>query len=105
MPGFKDQIALDRAIFFNTDEFAEPHIVDGRTINIVIDNDQLRERSKKEYDGITVGEILYFVKAEYFGERPEQGTPQVFDGRQMFVFDCREDNGVYEIILQQNRGG
>lgn len=101
----RDQIQSDLDLFFSTDDFAGPHTIDGRTINVVIDNDQLTRRSKKEYDGITVGELLYFVKAEDFGERPEQGTPQIFDGRQMYVFDCREDDGMYEIILQQNRGG
>lgn len=105
MPGLKDYLNADLETFFNLDEFAEPHSINGKTLNVVIDNDQLTRRSKKEYDGITVGEILYFVKAEDFGERPEQGTPQIFDGRQMYVFDCREDNGVYEVILQQNRGG
>jgi len=104
MPGLKDQIAQDRAVFFNLNEFAEPHVIDGRTLNIVVDNDQLMRRSKKEYDGLSVGEILYFVSAADFGERPQPGAPQVFDGRQMYVFDAREDMGVYEIILSQNRG-
>lgn len=104
MPGFKEQAALDRAVFFNPDEFAEPHQIDGRTLNVIVDEDQLKERSKKEYDGISVGEILYFVKAEDFGERPEEGTPQIFDGRQMYVFDARDNDGMHEIILSQNRG-
>jgi hypothetical protein len=101
---FKDQVQSDLTVFINDDEFAEPHVIDGRTINVIVDNDRLKERSKKEYDGISVGEILYFVKVEDFGEHPEQGTPQIFDGRPMYVFDCREDDGMYEVILQQNRG-
>jgi len=101
----KDQVRADLDVFFNTGEFAETHVIDGRSLNIIVDNDQLKERSVKEYDGISVGEILYYVKASDYGERPEQGTPQIFDGRQMYVFDAREDTGVYEIILSQNRGG
>ncbi|WP_422447808.1 hypothetical protein [Thermoanaerobacterium sp. DL9XJH110] len=101
---FKDIIQSDLNVFFNLDEFAETHTIDGRPLNVIVDNDRLQQRSKKEYDGISVGEILFYVKASDFGERPEQGTPMVFDGRQMYVFDCREDDGVYEIILQQNRG-
>lgn len=104
MPGFKDQIALDRAIFFNITEFADNHVVDGKTLVAVLDNDQLRERSKKEYDGLSVGELLFYVKAEDFGDLPAPGKPLVFDGRQMYVFDAREELGVYEIILSQNRG-
>lgn len=101
----KDQVLSDLDVFFNQDEFAGSHVIDGRSLNIVVDNDQLKERSVKEYDGISVGEILYYVKASDYGERPGQGTPQIFDGRQMYVFDAREDTGVYEIILSQNRGG
>ena len=100
----KEKVQSDLAVFFNLDEFAEQHLIDGRSLNVIVDNDKLKERSKKEYDGLTVGELLYYVKAEDFGERPEQGTPQVFDGRQMYVFDIREDMGLYEIILSQNRG-
>lgn len=95
---------LDLSAFFNADEFADTHNIDGRDLVVVVDNDRLKERSKKEYDGISVGEILYFVKAADFGERPEEGTPQIFGGRQMYVFDAREDMGMYEIILKQNRG-
>lgn len=104
MSTFRNQLAKEMAIFINPKEFAEPHMIDGRMLNIVIDNDRLVERSKKEYDGISVGEILYYVSAKDYGERPSQGAPQIFDGRQMFVFDCREDGGTYEIILRQNRG-
>lgn len=102
MANFKDQIALDLPVFFN--EFAEPHNINGRTLNVVIDNDRLMQRSKKEFDGISVGELLFYVKKSDFGERPEVDAPIIFDGRQMYVFDCREDAGAYEIILRQNRG-
>lgn len=106
MSRFKEFIEKDLdAIFFNLDEFAEPHNINGRILNVIVDNDRLMQRSKKEFDGISIGEILYYVKASDYGEKPEQGTPQIFDDRQMYVFDVREDCGVYEIILQQNRGG
>lgn len=101
---FKDYLRSDLDTFFNNDEVASRHRINGRLLDVIIDSDQLMERSKKEYDGISVGEILYRVPAEIYGERPEQGTIQIFDNRQYMVFDCREDEGVYEIILQQNRG-
>jgi hypothetical protein len=102
---FKDIVQQDLDnIIFNTEEFAEVHTIDGKQLKVAVDNDALMERSKKEYDGISVGEILYFVKALDFGELPEEGTPQAFDGRMMYVFNAREDDGIYEIILRQNRG-
>ncbi|MCR4442148.1 MAG: hypothetical protein QHH10_08245 [Peptococcaceae bacterium] len=101
--GIKDDLNKDLGVFFNTDELAEQHIIDGRPLNIIIDNDRLMQRSRKEFDVISIGEILYFVKKVDYGERPREGAPQVFDGRLMYVFSCREDGGIYEIILQQNR--
>ncbi|BAE83969.1 hypothetical protein [Desulfitobacterium hafniense] len=103
--GFKDQLKKDLNTFLNKNEFAELHTINGVELSIVIDNDQLKERSKKEYDGLTVGETLLFVSKSDYGPKPEQWTPIVFDNRQMYVFDAREDVGMLEIILTQNRGG
>ena len=105
MPNMKDYFNNDLDVFINNYDFSDNHTIDKRTLSIIVDNDRLMHRSKKEYDGITVGEILYFVKKSDFGARPEEGTPQIFDGRQMYVFNVREDNGMYEILLSQNRGG
>jgi hypothetical protein len=105
MSTFKDQLISDLDIFINQDEFSGFHNVGGRQLLVTVDNDRLKERSKKEYDGVSVGEILFFVKALDYGELPEVETPLIFNGRQMYVFDAREDLGMYEIILSQNRGG
>lgn len=95
----------DLDVFMNRDEFGEIHRINGRDMTVMVDNDRLMERSKNEYDGISVGELMYFVRKEELGKRPEEGASQIFDGRQMYVFSCREDNGLYEVILSQNRGG
>jgi len=105
MSKLKDYFSSDLNTFVNQDDFAETHTIDKRVLTIIVDNDRLMHRSKKEFDGISFGEILYFVKKSEFGARVEEGTPQIFDGRQMYVFNIREDNGMYEIILTQNRGG
>lgn len=102
---FKDQIVPDLDVFFNECEFAGQHIINGRPITAIVDNDRLMERSRREFDGISVGEMLILVRAAEYGERPGQGAPVNFDGRPMYVFDAREDDEVYEIILQQNRSG
>lgn len=104
MAGFKDYIASDLSIFLNSAEFGETHRINGTNYTIIVDNDRLKERSKKEYDGITVGEILFFVAKDTFGSCPDPDAPILFDKRQMFVFDAREESGMYEIILYQNRG-
>lgn len=100
---FKNQLKKDLDTFFNFDEFAEEHLVNKRKLNIIIDNETLKERTRKEYEGIFVGEILYFVKAKDYGLPPKAEELHLLDGRQYKVFDINIENGVYEIILQSAR--
>ncbi|HEX9061995.1 MAG TPA: hypothetical protein VF941_17600 [Clostridia bacterium] len=98
---FQDQVINDIKIFFA--DFATQHIVNGKTMDVIVDNDQLMQRSKKEFDGISVGELLFYVKVSDFGPKPSQNSIIKFDKKLMAVFDVREVDGIYEIILQQNR--
>jgi len=100
----KEQLKKDFNIFINPDEFADIHRIDGKNLNIVVDDDKLIERKNKNFDGVSIEKILYYVKADDFGELPSIDTPQKFDGRYMFVTSAIEINGMYEIILSQNRG-
>lgn len=100
---FKEQIKKDLDTFFDFDEFAEEHIVNKRKLDIIIDNETLKERTKTEYEGIFVGDILYFVKAQDYGLPPKAEELHFLDGRQYKVFDVNIQNGVYEIILQSAR--
>jgi len=102
---FKDTALNDiNNIFFNADEFAESHTIDGQVVNCIVDNDRLMERSKKEFDGIYVGELLIFVKRTDIGRELTQGMPLIVDKKQMYIFSVREDDGVCEIILNRNAG-
>lgn len=100
---FKEQTKKDLGTFLNIDEFGEKHVINKKELNIIIDNETLKERTKKEYEGIFVGDILYFVKASDYGLPPKAEEIQIFDGRQYKVFDVNIQNGVYEIILQSAR--
>ncbi|WP_147564685.1 hypothetical protein [Clostridium tyrobutyricum] len=99
----RDYFQRDLDIFTNSDEFAEEHVIDGRRIKIVVDNDELKERTKNEYDGIYVGDTLYFVKVSEYGRKPEIDAVQIFDGAFATIFDVKEISGMYEIILKFNR--
>lgn len=99
---FKDIIAQDQNIFINNNEFAEGHTIDNRQLSIVIDNDRLMHRSKIEYEGVIVGDILYFVTKEAFGANIKPDQVQTFDGIPCIVFDVRLDMGMYEVILKKN---
>lgn len=102
----KDFFQEDLGIMLNLEEFAEECNIDGKVLSAVVDNDRLQERTKKEYEGIYVGDILYYVKVLDWKERglkePKPDSIQQFNKKRYIVFDIREDVGMYEIILKYN---
>ncbi len=101
MPGFKEQIALDRAVFINTDEFAEIHTVNGQQMLIVLDREELKRRQTKSEYGYE-GDLLLYVDAEVYGEEPVIDAIISFDGDKYRVSDFQNDDGLYLITLVAN---
>lgn len=98
----KDYFYNDLDNFMNASEFAEKHRIGNKILDVIVDDDKLEERSKKEYDGIIVGDVLIFVKAKDYGPPPKPDSILYFDGKPYIVFDARHDTGMYEIILKLN---
>lgn len=101
---FKDIISKDiDKVFFNVDEFGEFHQINKQNIKIIIDNETLKERNAKEYDGILQADLLYYIKKEDLIKKPKSGEVQLIDDEIYTIFDVKHDLGVYEIILQAGR--
>lgn len=106
MPNLRDLMPSDiGTLFFNSDEFAETVTINGEQKSVIIDEDRLQKRVTAEYGGLSTGMILYFIPVSSFPSKPQIGGTQTFNGRHMFIGDVKENAGVYEIILTQNRGG
>lgn len=105
---FKDQMARDIGqVFFNSTEFCDTVTIDNQPKLVMIDEDALKERGDKEYGGITTGMILYFIPVSAYAPiaPPKVGATQIFNNRQYYIHDVKgESTGVYEILLNQNRG-
>lgn len=103
--GFKDIAYNDiSTVFLNPEEFGEEHVVDGRAMNIVMDNVEIIERSKKQseagrIDGVFKRELLFYVSRSDFGPMPAQGRILTLDGRKYIVSDSVEEGGVYSITI------
>jgi len=104
MAGFKEQIEADLDVFFNTDEFAEEHEIDGVTMPVIIDNDMLKEQQRKMMDpsGFFLVDLVFHVKKSCFLRRPEAGNIMMFDKKPRRIADVQEDTGVYTITLAAN---
>ncbi len=98
---FKQQLENDLSnTFFNDKEFSETHTINGKSMNIIIDEERLKERTNKGQDGIYNGDILYFAEKRLFDKAPKVGDTQIFDRKPCQVIDVSNDGLMYEILLE-----
>lgn len=100
---FKEAIEEDMEIFFNLDEFADNHRIDGVQMPLVIDVDKLDELKKNYKDadiqGIYKAKLIFHVKKRDFGRKPAIDAIINVDDRDYRVINSMEDAGVITVIL------
>lgn len=107
--GFKEQIARDvSAVFINLEEFAERRLVNGREMNIIVDDNELLERDKSklmntELVGTYRSRRLMYVSEAEFGARPAIGSFISLGANKYRVNACTEEEGIYAIELEAIR--
>lgn len=105
-PVFKDIAFQDISnVFFNSEEFAEEHEVNGKKMMIIVDSMEAERRTRKQFeklriDGISVNVILIYVARKDFGQAPAQGRRLMLDGRPYVVEDVIDEGGVLSIELR-----
>lgn len=108
---FKGHVSLDiPSVFIDLDEFASAKVINGVSVNVVEDKDQLNYRIKQDYNGLVIGDVLIYISAEEYAKIPKMKPVPTADqilryaGIPMVITDVAEQEGVYEIILR-NAGG
>ena len=108
MRSFKEQLEKDfDDTFFNLDEFAELHTIDGNEIPVVVDNEALLSLNMGktvETDGIFTDSIIIFVQRKYLDYEPVIGQVIEFDGVTYPIDNVLSDTGGDTIILRGNEG-
>lgn len=89
-------------VFFNINEFATEHELEGQVVPLILDEDEVQKRKLKAAEGTYLGELLIFVDKQYLLERPVEGQRISFDGGYYFVTSCKDDGNMYEIVLGAN---
>ncbi|MCX4384316.1 MAG: hypothetical protein OSJ39_00785 [Clostridia bacterium] len=106
MRSFKDQLEKDfDSTFFNMNEFAELHNIDGKEVPVVVDNDTLLALNlgkNADSDGIFEDAKLFFILKKYLDSEPVIGQIIDFDGESYPIGNILEDFGGYTIILRGN---
>lgn len=104
MSTFKDMVARDLdAVFLNVDEFAELHMVEGKEIPVVMDDDRLTTLKKGQILGLVEADMLLMGKVSDFPADMEPGRLLNVDGRELIVSKSSRDMGLIEAALRQNR--
>ena len=106
MKSLKDLIASDvESLFFNLDEFAEAHWIEGKNVDIVVDGDRLEDRKQGANLGIAEAEILFFGRSSdlEFVPRKAPGSLLRYDNRECIIVDWTENMGVAQVAIRQNR--
>ncbi len=107
MASFRELLADDLgAVFFNADEFATEHDIDGKTVSVVVDNDLLTARKvragKVQGEGLFEGDLLFFVPVGRIAS-PLIGQVMRFDRRPYRVADVAELDGMLTVTLKGAR--
>lgn len=89
-------------VFFNINEFATEHELEGQVIPLILDEDKIQERKLKAAEGTYLGEVLIFVDKQYLSYRPVEDQRISFDNKHYFVVSCNDDGCMYEIVLGAN---
>lgn len=104
---FKGVLRKDiEQVFLNPEEFGEEHIVNGKPMMIMIDDNELTEREKRmksHMDGIYKKQTLVYVRALDFGPLPGVGKPIKIDGTTFIIADSLNEGGMYSLHLEANK--
>ena len=102
---FKEQLMEDMGVFFNLEEFAECHMINGNETLVIMDNKTLADlyiHKGTEATSLFTDFILIFVQESKLDFEPVPGQYMDFDGGMYIISDVKLDGGVYAIILGVN---
>lgn len=102
----REQFNEDNQIFFDADEMATLHLIQDRTLLVVVDNDQLQKNALQVQGGVYAGDLLLYVKtADLTGLRVAADALITFDKRPYVIASLLEEDGVTQLVLQAAKGG
>lgn len=109
MSKFKEAVQKDVFnVFLNIDEFADDHIIDGKSMPAIIDENEAGEREIK-YVGYGSGtykrHLLVYVPEASFGPLPIIGRTLTLDGKTYRIHDAVNESGVHAITLEAITSG
>lgn len=100
---FKDMAAADREqVFLNVDFFGEMYRIEGKTIPIVLDTDELKVRQGGQDLAVAESATLFYARAEDLPPRRPAGQSLNVNGRECLIDDWKVDMGLATVVLREN---
>lgn len=97
-------------VFNNIDELGELANINGAMVTIVQDEEKLMDRITQDYDGLVVGDILFFISTSELKKVPRiqvpilTGSAMSFKGKPCTVIKAIRNYGMFEIQLKYAGG-
>lgn len=105
---FKENVLADLdSVFFNVeaDEFADVAILEGEQVNIILDEDRLKERQgKKGQEGVHNEELLFYVVRSSISFYPRPDNTLLYYDCKWLVVECYDDMGMFTIKAKRVSG-
>ena len=100
---FKDMAAADREqVFLNVNFFGEMYRIEGNTIPIVLDTDELKVRQGGQDLAVAESATLFYARAEDLPPRRPAGQSLNVNGRECLIDDWKVDMGLATVVLREN---
>lgn len=98
-------MAADRGIFLNLDEFGDLHVIEGRTITAILDEEIFGESKKGEDIGLAAFDFVLFARVEDLPEQRPSGESLNVNGKECTIVSWRTDDGMASIYLSHQMAG
>ncbi|MEF7494351.1 hypothetical protein V4V34_07160 [Lysinibacillus sphaericus] len=104
---FKDFILEDLDVFFNVDEMAAEHELEGQNLDLIVVDSSLEDLKGFGRDQLNVAQEVFkifktvYVKSSDF-YIPKVDSELVLDGESYYVEEAKDQNGVIKIVLSAN---
>ena len=98
----REQLARDRAVFLNPEEFGEAVVIDGVPVTAVRDDDLTIQRTQgpPQAEGIFAERTVLHLAAGQI-PRPVEGQRLMVDGGGWYVRQVSEAEGMLELTLER----
>ena len=97
--------------FFNFDEHADKHRVDGKDVLVILNSYDVRDHSahweagaKQNFDtGLYNLNMVMYIRVDDYGPKPKQGKLLTLDKLAYTVRKCDDEGGIYRMTLERVR--